>query len=170
MKALVVEDDPRIASKICEWLRSIGCDAEVTGSLSTAELLLRKDSVNIITLDLALHDSTLTQTIERIAAIRMTRPNAVLIVISGLVTHENEKEITMRGADAMFEKMDITTERSFLGRLYDMATGAEKKPTPPKRQDVLQSLAKRAAAKCNEMQCDIGVLFKKELPPEDPKE
>lgn len=157
MKALIVEDDSRIAGIMARWLADAGCDVTVTDSLQDAELLIRKDSVSVITLDLNLSDSNFQKTVERIAMIREHKPNAILIVVSGIATAEDERDLQRRGADALIEKMEVPTERSFFGRLSDIAHALMgKKQDFTRNTETLEKFARLAAKRCNELGCGIA--------------
>ena len=157
MKALIVEDDSRIASAMAQWLTDAGCEVAVTHSLEEAESFIRNDSVNVITLDLNLSDSNHGQTVERIERIRTYRPNAVLIVVSGIATINDEKDLQRRGADALIEKMEVPTERSFFGRLSDIANALMgKKHDFSRNTEALARFARMAARRCNELGCGIA--------------
>lgn len=157
MKALVVEDDSRVAKIMADWLASAGCDVTVTDSLADAEFLIRRDSVSVITLDLNLSDSDFSKTVERIAMIREHKPNAILIVVSGIATIEDERELQRKGADALIEKMEVPTERTFFGRLSDIAhTIMGKKQDFTRNTETLERFARLAAKRCNELGCGIA--------------
>lgn len=158
MKALVIEDDSNVALLYRKWLEGCGYEVTTVDSIKEAQRCLDEaPDIRIITLDLNLTDSTYLTTIPKIKNMRDSNPGALLVVISGVITHNDEKLVTSLGADAMFEKNEVATEKTFLGKLRDMLGGLAGTPVGfQNRAKVLQGIAEKVARRCNTLGCNIG--------------
>jgi CheY-like chemotaxis protein len=168
MQALVIEDDKNLARLLAKWLAGCGYEVRVCSTLSEAEAyIFAVPDLRIITLDLNLTDSTHETTIPRIRDIRDQNPQALLVVISGVIGHSEESTITRLGADAMIEKHEIVTEKSFLGKLWDVLSSVFRNPTAYQtRGIVLEGISKKVAKRCNDLKVSIGESLTNEPPKE----
>lgn len=159
MKALIIEDDKYIALILRTWLEGCGYDVAVTGSMAGASKYIEgAGELEVITLDLNLEDSTHDRTIPRIKEIREKNPNALLVVISGVITMSESHVITGLGADAFIEKHDIPTERTFWSKLQDVVSSLIRSPQQGLQQKtiVLEAIASKIAKRCDVLGCQIG--------------
>lgn len=168
MKALIIEDEPGMATVLRSYLEGIGFSVTVTASMAVAvQIITETPELEVITLDLNLNDSRAAETLPRIAEIRKNSPNALLVVVSGVLTHEDKGKAIEYGADATFEKLDVPTERSFIQRLRDVAVGLVRTPTKyASRINLLQALASKVAARYNELGLGLGGVPSEDEPKE----
>lgn len=154
MKALVIEDDPNLAKVIASWLMRCGYEVTVTGSIVEAERLIEEASkLEVITLDLNLSDSTRDLTIPRIKVIREKSPDALLVVISGVATKQDEELVRSLGADGLLEKHRIPTEKTFWSRLHDVVSSLIQTPQKFQRNaEKLEAIALRIANRFHDIQ------------------
>ena len=121
MKALVVEDEEGMATVLKSWLEKLGLEVMVTNTLESAARIIATPPVpEVITLDLNLLDSPVQDTISRVKEIRKLTPEALLLIVSGVMTDHDKIRLTTMGADATIEKIEIGTEKSFLSKLSDV--------------------------------------------------
>jgi hypothetical protein len=122
-----------------------------------ADIISSTPELEVITLDLNLKDSLADETIPRIADIRDKNPDALLLVLSGVLTPKDAAIAMELGADACIEKHDVITEKTFMQRLRDVAVSLVRTPKEyRKRIPLIEALAARVAKRCNDLGCSIG--------------
>lgn len=129
MNALIIEDDEATAQSICKMMEPLATDRQVARTLATAILALEDTDFDIITVDLGLPPLGRNDTIAAIPTLRNMAPKALIIVLTGLAMPDTAKECVDAGADALFEKTDVTTARSFMERLQQTVTALLKHPS-----------------------------------------
>ena len=110
MKILLFEDNSDHADLFQANLQlSDFSDAEVfrVTSLKDGKQLLDQDFVDLIFLDLSLPDSNATETIERIALLRIYAP---IIVLTSFNDKKTILDVIKKGADDCLPKLDLTPE------------------------------------------------------------
>jgi CheY-like chemotaxis protein len=159
MKALVVEDEEGIATVLRKRLEGLGLTVVVTGSLEEAVLTISNPPApEIITLDLNLLDSPVQDTINRVKELRRLTPDSLLLVVSGVMTDYDRERLQRMGANATIEKMDITTEKSFLSKLSAVWDGLVTSPQKHLRNyPLMEALAKRVTERYNELELPLGI-------------
>lgn len=167
MKALIIEDDENLAAVLATWLNSCGYECQITGSLVEAERIIETASeLEVITLDLNLEDATREKTIPHIKLLREKSPNALLVVISGVITSQDEKLVTKLGADGMIQKTEIATEKSFWTKLSDILYFLFETPqTFPRKVAILEGIASKIARRCSVLGYTIGAKLQSDIDP-----
>lgn len=86
MTILIVDDEPVVAEVIKRLLQDLKADFHVAYSWTQAEDLIRKlDSLELVTLDLILPDTTSPEeTLSKINLIKTIHPNVIVAVVTGL--------------------------------------------------------------------------------------
>lgn len=113
MKVLIVEDRPEIARIIEEYLRPFTSAIVKTMTRTEAAEIIRSTAhLDLVTIDLGLPDSGVKETMEWLKEVRELRPNAVVIVISGIVSKEEEAAVLAAGADGFIHKMEMASGAS----------------------------------------------------------
>ncbi len=95
---LFVEDDPGDARLVEEMLRDVLHDSfgfQVAGDLGSAIARLSKDTVDVVLLDLSLHDSHGTETV---ATLRRSAPHVPIVVLIGVEDEEAALDALEKGA------------------------------------------------------------------------
>jgi CheY-like chemotaxis protein len=158
LQALIVEDDENLAMVLGSWIENLGYEVITTDSLEKAAKLIKDNpKLEIITLDLNLTDSRTENTLSSIEQMRASNPNALLVVVSGMLTTQDEERITKLGADGFMEKHDVPTEKSFFGKLRDVTMSLVRTPKNYTRNAALvEALAKRVAERCNVLDVALG--------------
>lgn len=158
MNALIIEDDTNMAIILRDWLEAMHFEVTVTNSMAlAADIISNTPNLEVITVDLNLTDSLKDATIEKISEIRSKKPDALLLVISGVLTEKDAKIAINLGADACMEKHNIITEKTFTQKLWDVMDALVKTPSEyTKRQSLMTALASQVARRCNELGCSIG--------------
>lgn len=169
MKALVVEDEAGMARILKTWLEKLGLEVQITDTLDSAAKIIATPPVpEVITLDLNLLDSPVQDTISRVKEIRSLTPEALLLIVSGVMTDYDKIRLTTMGADATIEKLDIGTEKSFLTKLGEVWKGLIGKPQDHLRNfPLMEVLAKRVTDRYNELKIPLGTT---ETPLDKPPE
>lgn len=159
MNALIIEDEKEMASVLRSWLEQMGFSVTVTDSMAlAAEIIASTPELEVITLDLNLKDSMRPSTIPRIREIRATHPNALLVIVSGVLTTGDEKLVAEYGGDAAIEKHDVATEKTFGQKLWDVVSSLVKNPQAyASRIPILEAISKRVSKRCNELGCTIAM-------------
>lgn len=144
MKVLIVEDRPELVKLFVRQIEPIACEVIVAMNRETASDIIRATApLDLITVDLGLPDSPAHETIEWLRDIRAVRPNAVVVVISGVVSREEEKRVLEAGADGFIHKTEID-DLTLLQRLAQILRSII---TPPRRFQrnvaVAEALAER---------------------------
>ncbi len=98
---LIVEDDPTTLEAFSEALRRAGCEVEAVPTMAAALELLIRRTVHAIVADLGLPDISPFDTL---AALRAAAPDSRLIVCSGMLTEELQRDAREFGATAVFQK------------------------------------------------------------------
>lgn len=169
MNALIVEDDDNMAQVLTKWLEAMHFTVTVAASMSeAARIIAEMPKLEVITLDLNLPDSRASETIPRIKDIREQKPDALLVIVSGVLTSEDHKIAAALGADAAFEKHEVPTEKGFMQKLRDVMVGLVRTPTQyASRLPLLEALAKKVAERFNELDLPIGGGTKKDIDKRD---
>lgn len=159
MRALVVEDEEGMSIVLRKRLEYLGLDVILTGSLEEAAKIINTPPVpELITLDLNLLDSPVQETINRVKEIRRLTPDSLLLIVSGVMTDYDRHRLRLMGANATIEKMDITTDRGFLGKLKDVWDGLTTTPQKHLRNyPLMEALAKRVTERYNELSLPLGI-------------
>lgn len=147
-----------MARVLTEWLTGLGFNVTVVVTMAEAlRFLAENPTLEVITLDLNLPDSRAPQTVPRIPDIRNINPEALLLIVSGVVTEEDKKLASSLGADVVFEKLEVPTERTFLQKFGDAIMGLIKTPAGYTHDlALLQAVSSKIAQRCNEMGIGLG--------------
>lgn len=151
LKILVVDDDPILAELLKRFMLDLSDDVLVAHSFSAAlEFLRIHPPPDIITLDLAMQDSSVEMTISRIHEIREANEASVIIVLSGVVDLKDSEGIISAGADAFWSKDSMMPMRGggkgFFTNLMDAMAALVKQPVRyEKNVRILELLAERVS-------------------------
>lgn len=111
IKVLLIEDDPDNAFLISELLTgeksSIKYKIAVAGNLKQAFVILKKQEIDIVLLDLGLPDSSGIDTLERT---HQAFPQVPIVVVTGLSDPEKEAEMLRIGAQDYLVKNKLSAE------------------------------------------------------------
>jgi DNA-binding response OmpR family regulator len=98
---LVVNDHLEIRGVLTEFLRGLGFIAIPVRDAESARVIAERVSLDLILLNLLVLDINATALIRQL---KVLRPGATIIVISGFTTPELEKECRALGADEVLQK------------------------------------------------------------------
>lgn len=117
MKILIVEDDVLTARMIADWMAPLAGEVRIAHTMQEATDYIEacQEPPELITLDLGLPDSDRAATIGKIRGLRKRAPDTLLVVISGI--RANADECIAGGADAYFEKLDVSADGTFMAKL-----------------------------------------------------
>lgn len=149
MKVLIVEDRPELARLLVRYLRAVACDIVVAINREQATEIIRSTNpLDLITIDLGLPDSTKEDSIEWLKELRELRPNSVVVVLSGVVSREEEGHVLDAGADGFLSKPDAAVDQlTFLERLAQIGRSMIAQPKRYSRNiDVAEAMANRFTA------------------------
>jgi DNA-binding NarL/FixJ family response regulator len=106
------------------------------------------DELNLITVDLALPDSDVPATIAQIKNIRATRPDSLIVVVTGQDIPGLEEKVLSHGADGfVFKQAEAFTAKGFLQIVAAIAAKCLAGPTHPHRSiEMLEKVSKRLAS------------------------
>lgn len=102
-RILVIDDEHSILEPIACYFRRLGCEVITAQEREEGEALLENQAFDLVVLDLALSGCGL-EGLEILRAIRSSSYGTPVIILSGLVTPEIEREALRRGADAVLLK------------------------------------------------------------------
>jgi CheY-like chemotaxis protein len=131
MRVLIVEDSEPLAKLIAGYIQPIATNIMIAPDMATAMAELRKvPAFDIVTLDLNLPDSGVLDTLKRVVEIKQLNPDCLLVVITGMVSPEQEKLALDAGADGFMHKTLTVAEGkdTFLGTLKDIARSIARVP------------------------------------------
>jgi CheY-like chemotaxis protein len=130
MKVLIVEDRPEIARILEAYLRPFTSGIVTTLTRAEAASVISSGAhLDLVTIDLGLPDSPVSETIEWLKVVREQRPNAVIVVISGMVDVDKEPLLRESGADGFIPKSDIGSGRTFIERMAQIWSSLFGSPT-----------------------------------------
>lgn len=113
MKIVIIEDNSRFASIICDMLEGLASSVVAVDSMDAAMEHIA-DKPDVVWLDLSLPDSTLENSIKRVAQIRAQDPEVAILVVSGYIDDITRRELEAMGADAVSEKAIIGSRHKLL--------------------------------------------------------
>lgn len=151
LRILVVDDEPILAELLKRFMLDISSDVLVAHSFSAAMEFLRiQPPPDLITLDLAMHDSGAEHTISKIHEIRAANEASVIIVLSGAVDTRDSERILAAGADAFWLKESMLPMRGagkgFFSNILDAIAALVKQPVRfEKNVRILELLAERVS-------------------------
>ena len=130
-RILIVEDSPEMAKILERYLRPVAREIIIADSMEHAfSVINAADPFDLVTLDLNLPDSRTEETRERIREIKRTNPDALVVVVTGVVRPEEQAKILEAGADGYVYKVDIMGQpTTFWQTLSDVFRSAVRTPT-----------------------------------------
>lgn len=145
MKVLIIEDQQEVAEIIADWLKPYSREVLFASNWVEAFKKLENDHpFSLVTLDLGLPDSDRDATARKIPEIRRLNPNGVIIVITGFKDTDLEKEAIRLGADAWWDKPEVTEEKTFLSKLASLFRNLVQMPQGYKTHGkLLEQIAQR---------------------------
>lgn len=149
MRILIVEDSLPVARIIEQYVSPIASEVVIATDMQTAmEELSKVPPIGLVTLDLNLPDSGVEDTIKQIQEIKRLKPDCLLVIITGMVSHDQEKVVLEAGADGLMHKTTTIGHgrETFLGTLRDIAKSIMRVPRRyTKNIDLLEHLADKIA-------------------------
>ncbi len=136
MRVLVVEDDPEYAELLATRFRSVA-QVDIVHTIAEAMKCI-KCGFDVITLDLALPDSTTEETIKRIGEIKMSS-QALLIVVTG----STKKFESI--ADGFIHKQEIANSEEFWKKIKELAEPLMFRPEYRTHKSAIENLINRLA-------------------------
>jgi two-component system, OmpR family, alkaline phosphatase synthesis response regulator PhoP len=121
-RILIIDDEESILAPLARYFRRIGCEPVTAQEREEAEALLEHDAFDLIILDLALSGCGLDG-LEILRGVRSGSYGTPVIVLSGLVTPEIEREALRCGADAVLPKPQALADLARVSA-YLMKAGA----------------------------------------------
>jgi CheY-like chemotaxis protein len=130
-RILIVEDAPEMAKLLVRYLQPVAREIIVADSMEHAFAVINAvDPFDIVTLDLNLPDSRTEETRDKIREIKRVNPDALVVVITGVVRPEEQAKILEAGADGYVYKVDIMGQPTkFWQTLSDVMRSVVKTPT-----------------------------------------
>lgn len=132
MTVLIIEDDDFSAKMIAEMVRPFTSQPHIAHSMlaATRFILESGERPAIITVDLTLPDSDRRQTIEyKLGEIRNHAPDALIIVLTGLIQADEIAKCRENGADVVWEKLEVATPNAFMTQLKALVLEIMQHPT-----------------------------------------
>jgi DNA-binding NtrC family response regulator len=128
-RVLVVDDERLMRWSLTEVLHDHGCDVVEAADARDAQAVLDRDvSPDVVLLDLDLPDST---TLDLLSAIRERMPASRVVLMSGDVTPDIDRDARQRGAyDVLSKPFEMSTLLSVVDRAI---TGLHTEPSQPLR-------------------------------------
>lgn len=156
MRILIVEDNEALAGLIARFLGPIAAQPPVIAHTmaEAMEVINGVSPLDLVTLDLALPDSTTDQTLQRIKEIKAAKPDALLVVVTGAMRPEQEEQALAAGADGFMHKTLVCRDGdTFLGTLRDIGRSILRQPV--RYQKNLPILEKLTEKICQHVTCNF---------------
>lgn len=135
MKILIVEDQEPVAKALKATLEPLATMVVLADTLAKAKEFLKAiNPLDLITVDVRLPDGGAREIKEYLAEIRSIQPNAVVIILSGVIERGEEIEFLEAGADGVLAKMDVRTPKSLYEKIESIADKILKSPPRFQRQ------------------------------------
>lgn len=130
MRALIIEDQEAAAKLIAYVIAPLTSEVIVRSTMQAALADIGSARPpEIITVDLGLPDSTRDFTIRtRVPQIRLLAPDALIIVLSAMVGPDEEQDCLRAGADAVYDKIQIAPQATFMHNLHQLVLKLSKRP------------------------------------------
>jgi len=151
MKVLIIEDDPSMVTVLRMFLEPMASEIVIAANMEEAmREIADAREIELITLDLGLPDSSVSSSIERIKEIRKSRPDSLLIIVTGQDMPNLEKVAEEYGADGVLLKQNEQfTPQGFL-KFIDAV--ARKHLTTPQPYQRSVNLLERVMNRVHELQ------------------
>lgn len=118
MKVLIVDDSENMRLVLRRYFEGLACEVREAVDIDSAlALISQTDPPRLITLDLCFGEGGETRTLERLNEIREKAPDAVVIVLTGVVSLEDEAKVIAAGADGFIHKLECPTRLTFFDKL-----------------------------------------------------
>jgi CheY-like chemotaxis protein len=150
MTALIIEDERDMADRIADMMEPLASHRYKAYSLSEGITRLTSgEAYDIITLDLGLPPHGREETIAAIPTVRRLAPLALIIIITGLSMPDTAKLCVDAGADALFEKTEVSTSCSFMQKMESIVLSLLKHAgSKDSRTKILQAITANIADYC----------------------
>lgn len=148
MKILIIEDNEGASVVLKHFLAPVSSRITIAKTMEQAlKEVAEADDLNLITVDLGLPDSDVSSTLKKINHIRKTRPDSLIVVVTGQEIPNLEAEAIAEGADGLVYKQgDNFTAKGFLTLLTTIVSKYVSAPTKPAQSIcVLEMIAKKLA-------------------------
>lgn len=146
MRVLIVEDDPNVGELLTRYFESIACEVALATSVDGALVLISKtDPPKLVTLDLNLGPGGERETLSRINELKARCPEAVVIVLSGVIDPTERQRVLDAGADGFIHKNEMALGRAnLMGKIIQILSGILSRPGRYARNiPIVEEMAKR---------------------------
>lgn len=129
MRVLIVEDNENMRIVLRRYFEGIACDVIEADTVDAALALIAEAPMpKLITLDLRLGEAGEVRTLERIHEIKAACPDAVVLVLSGVVSAEEEARVIEAGAHGFIHKLEVTTQLTFCEKIAQILRSLAQTP------------------------------------------
>jgi CheY-like chemotaxis protein len=106
VKILIIEDQEGAAVALKHFLEPLASEIQIAKNMAQAmQIVSDAQELDLITLDLGLPDSDIDSTRKKIKEIKDTRPDSLIVVVTGHDIPDLEKTLLQEGADGFIFKM-----------------------------------------------------------------
>ena len=121
---LIVDDEEAVAYPLSQFFRARGCHVDMAMELEEAEALVSHRRYDLAILDISLSNLRATAGLDVLREIRRRSPGTAVIVLSGHVSAEVEREAWSAGADRVLSKpMPLSELAAEVRALVGVAVG-----------------------------------------------
>lgn len=161
MNILIVEDQEGVAIVLKHFLEPISSEIITAWNMEEALKAIASDTpIDIITVDLGLPDSGVLDTVSQIKVIRRSRPDALIVVVTGqILSPEIEAETIDSGADGIVYKQGVDfTPNGFLQFIGALVSKYMKSPQNYSRSvTVLERVSEKLAQLANKEKNTVDI-------------
>ena len=121
---LIVDDEEAVAYPLSQYFRARGCQVDMATEPEEAEALVSHRRYDLAILDICLSNIRPTAGLDVLREIRRRSPGTAVIVLSGHVSAEVEREARSAGADRVLSKpMPLSELAAEVRALVGVAVG-----------------------------------------------
>lgn len=153
MRVLIAEDNQNLAELYARFLRPVSSLIICAFSFKEVMAEINRTKFDLVTYDLNYPDITRPQSIHKIREIKISQPDAIVIVITGYYEPEMESLLVEAGADGIIKKTpELNIMDNFIRAIKDVVDSIKFQPSHLKQISTLEKASCRIAEYYNDLE------------------